>query len=152
MEIQTSRFGSITISDKEIIQFTQPILGFGRYRRYTLVEESTSSLVRWLQSIDDPDLAFLVIDPMTIVPDYEVTLHPDDLEDLGVQKEQDAQFFTLLVVSESEVRTNLKAPIVFNPGTHKAKQVVLHETDYPIRFILSNPSEGTSEADAGSHT
>lgn len=152
MEIQSSRFGSVTIPEEDVILFTQPLLGFGRHRKYVLVEEKPDSLVRWLQSLDDPDLAFLVINPLTVLPDYEITLHPDDLKDLEIQQAEEAQLLTLVTVSGNEVRTNLRAPIILNPAAHKAKQVVLQETDYPIRYSISPPEEGANQADARSHT
>ena len=151
MKLETSRFGTIEISDDKIIHFTQPILGFANHRRFVLLEDAPDSLIQWLQSSDDPDLAFLVIDPLTVVPDYEVVFHSDDLADLEIKAEGDAVLLTLVVVSEHEIRTNLKAPIIFNPAAHKAKQVVLHDSDYPVRFYIVQPEGEAATTDAGSH-
>lgn len=156
MKLATTRFGTLEIDEKKIVTFTQPILGFSDCQRYIIIEGPSSGKVWWIQSCDKPEVAFIVMDPLQVVPDYEVRLDASQVEDLRLDKAEDARLLTIVVVPEdrSKVRTNLKAPIVYNPKTNLAKQVILHDSDYPVQYPLAGAAEeapvGTS--DAGSDT
>jgi len=156
MKLATTRFGTLEIDEKKIVTFTQPILGFSDCQRYVIIEGPSSGKVWWIQSCDRPEVAFIVMDPLQVVPDYEVRLDASEVEDLHLEKAEDGRLLTIVVVPEdgSKVRTNLKAPIVYNPKTNLAKQVILHDSDYPVQYPLAGAAEeapvGTS--DAGSDT
>jgi flagellar assembly factor FliW len=152
MKVETTRFGTIQVDEKKIVRFTQPILGFSDCQRYIIIEGPGEGKIWWLQSCDKPDLAFIVMDPLQVMPDYEVRLDASEVEDLRLETAEEARLLTIVVVPEdrSKVRTNLKAPIVYNPKTNLAKQVVLHESDYPVQHYLTEAAEqapvGTADA------
>jgi len=154
MNVETTRFGSIEVSEDRLITFTQPILGFADCTRYTLIEGPGEGTINWLQSVDRPDIAFLVMDPLQVVPDYEVNLSENEVEDLELTDEKEAILLTLVVVPEDKmyVRTNLRAPIIYNPHRNIAKQVVLYDSDYPVQYYLrAEVREAEKEdTDAGS--
>ena len=152
MRVATTRFGTLEVEDKKIVSFTQPILGFSDCQKYIIIEGPGEGRIWWLQSCDKPELAFIVMDPLQIMPDYEVRLDASEVEDLRLKTAEDARLLTIVVVPEdrSKVRTNLRAPIIFNPKTNLAKQVVLHESDYPVQHFLTGAAEqapvGTADA------
>jgi len=95
----------------------------------------------WLQSVDDPELAFPVVSPFFIDENYSIKLHVSDFEDINLKEFNDVVVLTLLVVPQdvSLIRTNLRAPIIYNPIEKLAKQIVLQEEKYPIHFhIMDN--------------
>jgi len=143
MKVKTTRFGTLETDEKKIIHFTQPILGFSQCHRYILIEGPGEGKIWWLQSCDRPELAFIVMDPLQVVPDYEVRLDESEVEDLHLEKAEEACLLTIVVVPEdkSKIRTNLKAPIIYNPKTNLAKQVVLHESDYAVQHFLTAAAE-----------
>ena len=147
MELRTSRFGVLEVDPEAIITFTQPIIGFQEYRRYVQLPGPPDSLVTWLQSTDSGDLAFLMMDPRHVVPDYAVALGAHELSELAVSRVEELEVYTLVVVPENpaEVRTNLKAPIVLNPKQRLGKQVVLERSDYPIQFFLAQAKAGAQD-------
>jgi flagellar assembly factor FliW len=155
MKVETTRFGTLDVDKNKIVRFTQPILGFADCQRYIIVEGPGQGKIWWLQSCDRPELAFIVMDPLQVMPDYEVRLDASEVEDLRLERAEDARLLTIVVVPDdrSRVRTNLRAPIVYNPKTNLAKQVVLQDSDYPVQYFLTEAAEqapvGTS--DAGSH-
>lgn len=139
MQLSTTRFGMIEFEEGAIITFTQPIIGFQEYRRFLLLPGPDESPVRWLQSTERPDLAFLVMDPRQVMPGYKADIRPDELTELAVSSSAELDVYTLLVVpvDRAQVRTNLKAPIVINPIRRLAKQTILDKSDYPIQFYLA---------------
>lgn len=152
MKVETTRFGTLDVDEKKIIRFTQPVLGFSDCQRYMIIEGPSGGKVWWLQSCDRPELAFIVMDPLQVVPDYEVRLDASEVEDLRLEKAEDACLLTIVVVPEdrSKMRTNLKAPIIYNPKANLAKQIILLESDYPVQYSLTGAAEeapvGTSDA------
>jgi flagellar assembly factor FliW len=143
MKLETTRFGTLDVDPETIITFTQPILGFQEFRRYVLLPGPSDHLT-WLQSTDSPDLAFILMNPRAIVPDYTVDLRQQELSELAVASADDLDLFTLIVVPQdpSKVRTNLRAPILVNPKQRLGKQTILERSTYPIQFYLAQAKKG----------
>ncbi len=144
MHIETTRFGSLEIDDSTILTFTQPIIGFQEFRRFVLLDGTGADHVKWLQSTDAGDLAFILMDPRTVVPDYNVRLRADELIELAVASAEELDIYTLVVVPQdpTQVRTNLKAPVLINPQHRLAKQTILDKSSYPVQFPLAQAERG----------
>ncbi len=147
MQLVTSRFGAIEVDPDTIITFTQPILGFQDYRRFVLLP-GPSEYLRWLQSTEAGELAFILMNPTVVVPDYTIEMKSVELSELAVISLDDLDIYTLVVVPEdkAKVRTNLRAPILINPKLRLAKQALLDRSDYPIQFFLAQPQQGHGQA------
>jgi len=139
MQLRTTRFGTVDVADDSIITFTQPIIGFQEFRRFVLLPGPDDSAVVWLQSTESGELAFLLMNPRDVVPDYTVKLGQHELAELAVSSMGELDIYTILVVSQdiSKVRTNLKAPVLVNAKQRLGKQTVLERSDYPIQFFLA---------------
>lgn len=139
MELKTTRFGVLEIDPESVITFTQPIIGFQEYRRFVHLPGPPDSFVSWLQSVDSEELAFLLMNPTHVVPDYTVALTQHDLTELAASGLDELEVYTLVVVPEdpAKVRTNLKAPVLLNPKHRLGKQIVLEKSDYPIQYFLA---------------
>ncbi len=148
MRLETSRFGPIEVDDGAVITLTQPILGFQEFRRFLLLPGPSDSAVKWFQSVDSGDLAFILMDPRVVVPDYKVTLRRGELAELAVSREDELEVYTLVVVphDQDQVRTNLRAPVLINAKHRLAKQTILEGSDYPIQFFLAQAQRGASES------
>ena len=72
MKVYTTRFGEIEIADETIIAFPNGILGFPEQTNYALINTDDNSPLKWLQSLDDPALAFVVTNPNLFKPDYMI--------------------------------------------------------------------------------
>ena len=145
MHLETTRFGSLEIDDSAILTFTQPIIGFQEFRRFVLLDGTGADHVKWLQSVDAGDLAFILMDPRSVVPDYDIRLRADELVELAVTSTDDLEIYTLVVVPKDpkQVRTNLKAPILINPQQRLAKQTILDKSSYPVQFSLAQAGQRT---------
>ena len=130
MKVNTRLFGEIEVAEDRIITFTQGLMGFEQYTRYTLIYNSEKKgRIMWLQCLDEPQLAFTVIDPMKVVAEYNPVV--DDVESEG-------DYFLLSVVTVpsdlTKMTANLKAPIVINMNTKKACQLIVNNDNYEVRY------------------
>jgi flagellar assembly factor FliW len=153
MQLETSRFGRIEVDASAILTFTHPIIGFQEFRRFVLLPSSEGGDLWWLQSTDAGDLAFIVMDPRSVLPDYAVQLGRHELDELAVQSEEALEVYTLVVVPPdvSPIRTNLKAPILVNRAQRLAKQTILENSAYPVRFALNQAQAGAGSPQEVSH-
>ncbi len=143
MLLETTRFGSIEVDDESVITLTQPILGFQEYRRFILLPGPDGSMVKWFQSIDSGELAFILMDPRKVVADYKVDISERELSELAVESVDELDVYTLVVVphDNSKVRTNLRAPILISPKHRLGKQTILERSNYPVQFFLAQANE-----------
>ena len=140
MRAKTRFFGEIEISDDKIINFEQGIIGFPDSHNYTLLydsEKGDDSVISWLQSLDEPKLAFPVIDPLKVCPDYDPRIDEELLQPLGELTEDNLLVLVTITVPSNveEMTINLKAPIIINADLKKASQLII-EDDLPVRFKI----------------
>ena len=133
MRVVTSRFGELEVQENDIITFPRGILGFDSLKRYILLGDGEP--FGFLQSVDDPDLTFVVIDPRIIVHDYKVDVPRVEAEEIGIGEEEETAVLSIVTIPEdpNKMTANLQAPLVINCVNRQAKQLVLGEGDYSIR-------------------
>ncbi len=138
MLLKTRLFGEIQVKEEKIINFTKPILGFDNCREYIMLENESIFPTFWLQSVNNPDIAFPVVSPNIVDENYSFKLPAHELEDIQLKKIEDAIILTLMVVPESisSMRTNMRAPIIYNPVTKMAKQLILNDEKYQIHHYI----------------
>ena len=138
MRLLTSRFGETSYSAREIITFSEGILGLENLARYLILKPPESKPLLWLQSLDDPQTALPVIHPEIIVPDYPVELSDDLKRELEIKKGDQIEIFCIVHLEKDlEASTvNLLTPIVVNPYSSKAKQVIQDKKPYTSRHNL----------------
>jgi flagellar assembly factor FliW len=137
---ETSRFGRIEFDKEKILTFAEGLPGFWEAKEFILVPHSENSPLKWLQCLEIPELAFAVLDPWLLFNDYKPVFHPYDLESLEMENSSDEDLIivTILTIPEDTqgMTANLKAPIIINAKSNKAKQVVLLSDDYLIKQPL----------------
>ncbi len=121
------------------VALTEPVPGFPGYRDYVLVPADATGTLRWLQSADPQGPRFLVVPPALFVPGYAPRLPAAALAELGLATAAEAELYCLVTIPDGDVRSataNLRAPLVLDPGTGRARQVVLSDGGHPIRHPL----------------
>jgi len=96
----------------------------------------------WIQSVDDPDFAFVLTDPTNFFLDYRVV--PDGSERLTLQIEENDPCYVLSVVTvppDQNISVNLSAPILYSPKTNRAIQVILEDSQYNTKTPLPQPQK-----------
>lgn len=119
MKVETYLFGQIDVAPEKVISFPKGLVGFESNRRFTLAHEEgkygPDSFT--LQSLDDPTLAFQIIDPAALGFNYELVLSNE--ESALLQAPAPADVAVMLVLFKQEegkpsVTPNLRAPLVIN--------------------------------------
>jgi flagellar assembly factor FliW len=136
MEIETTRFGRITVDDSRVINLPRGLLGFPDYTRYALIQTSDENYFFWLQSVDEPGLAFVVTDPSIFFKDYEVPIREEAQTELELNDIAMAQVFVICNKVDEWLTGNLLGPIVVNAQNRLACQVVLTEKKWTTRQPL----------------
>ncbi len=140
MKFETSRFGALDISEKDIIKFPEGLYGFEKETEFTLLpfNPNVESPMEWMQSLKSSHLAFVVTDPYLYLPDYKLKLSEEDKN--RVELAGDDPFLTRAIVTipenYSEMTANLIAPLIINKDKGVAKQFVLTNMDYDTRHYL----------------
>ena len=140
MKLMTTRFGEVEVPDNDVLFFSFGVLGFPEVKRYVLLDHNGDTPLKWLQAVDKPVLAFPMVPATDLMEDYHITVCPDDLEAVGIESTAELQAFVILTIpngAPERSTANLKAPILMNPTTHVARQILAAE-DYPIRYPLSD--------------
>lgn len=145
MLIQTKYFGEREIEEDRTIHLPQGILGLEEYKNFAILEMPDSGRVLCLQNIDEPRIAFIVMNPWEFYPDYDILISDEELAVIGIAKVEELAVFNILTIGDGTVvTTNLLAPIVVNLKTKEAMQIVLNEDKYTTKHVLPNKLSGDS--------
>lgn len=152
MRANTRLFGEIDIEEEKIITLENGMIGLPEFQKFALIfdeeKERKTSSIMWLQSMDDPQTAFPVMQPNAVKPDYNPTVNDEVLSSLGELKEENTYVLVTLTASSDvkETSVNLKAPIVINTDTRKGCQIIV-EDDYPVKYKIYDAVKGKKKAE-----
>lgn len=138
ISFETERFGALTVAPEKVIHFVKGIPGFERQKRYILIDHDSQGLFKWLQAVDDPALAFLLVDPAVYMPGYAVPLREAELGSIGARDKNGLLILVMVTVNRTErqISLNLKGPLLFNSVSMKAVQHIIDRDDYPASYAI----------------
>lgn len=137
MLIQTKYFGEHEIDEDRSIFLPQGLLGLEEYKNYAMFEMPDSERIMCLQCIDEPLIAFIVMNPWEFYPDYDIVVSDEELAVIGIAKVEELAVFNILTIGDATAITaNLLAPIVINVKTRDAMQIVLNEDKYMTKHVI----------------
>ena len=144
MQVANEKLKDLEINPKDIIHFDEGIPGFEEYKDYVLLQEQEVPFVMTLQSVDSESPSFVVIDPYAFVQNYDPKLSKKDMEYFDTDNIDDLKILLITVIPKKleDTVVNLKSPIIINAKTNKAKQLILENTEYPIRYRLFDGNVG----------
>lgn len=142
MTVETRDFGRIELDENAVVEFRGPIFGFDGLRRYVLLsDDETGPGLLWLQSLEKPEVCFVLLDPAELGLDYAPELPAEAAEMLQLEGDPILRLVAVVPDDFKKTTVNLKSPIVMNPQNKAAAQVIL-EADYPIRMPLFEGEDG----------
>lgn len=141
MKINTRLFGEVEISDDKVIIFENGIVGFPDLKKFALIHDEDAGKgagIRFLQSLDEAGFAMPVMDPLIVKPDYDPEVDDELLAGLGDMTEHNLLVLvTVSVPSDlTKMSVNLRGPFIINIETHKACQVIVESSDFPVKFPI----------------
>ncbi|HHW26945.1 MAG TPA: flagellar assembly protein FliW [Firmicutes bacterium] len=144
MLVQTKRFGQVEIDSSRVITFPNGLIGFPEFKEYVVLDfAGGNSVLRWLQSVQEPSLGFVTLSLYDVFPDYDPEFCPSDLADLGGASPDDLVLLSVVTVPPDirKMTANLQAPLVLNPATRLGKQVIVMSPEYTTRHYVFSTLE-----------
>jgi len=140
--VRTAKFGEIDVPEDKVIHFSEGIPGFAGIRNFTILELADLRPFLYLQSLDDPPIALLIVNPFLLHPAYEFQVGDADMRDLQTEMPEEIAVYTVVTVPEnhSEATMNLMAPILIHEKKHCGKQVILLEGRHPVKHPIFGPA------------
>lgn len=138
MEVNTRDFGIVTVDDDAVYEFDEGLYGFEDAKRFAIFEKAIEDVsFLYLQATDSIVPCFLVFEPWDLHRDYNPILTKEDLELCRVDSIDDLIFLVIASVPDmvAELSINIKSPVVLNPKTRKARQVILQNPEYTVRYF-----------------
>ena len=121
-----------------LVRMPLGILGFEQIKSYVLLANPDEKPFAWLRVADNNSLAFVVIDPFVVMPDYAPNIPEADVEFLELKDPGDALLLGIVTIhGQNRATMNLKGPVVINRHTHTGKQVIIaNAADYSVQHPL----------------
>lgn len=144
MNINTKYFGPMEINSEEIIFISEGLFGFESQKQFIIIRfYDDDDTLLCLQSIEEQQLAFIVMNPFRPFPSYAPTLLNSELKSLDATASTDLCYYVIAVVREDfkDSTVNLKCPVVVNPENKKARQIILENGDYSMRQVIVSVQE-----------
>ena len=146
MKIGTRKFGEIQIDEKKILSMPEGLPGFPGFEKFVMLEDPKTLPFCWFQSVEEPNLALVIMDPKIFKPDYNIGLEKI-IRDFGWEeiKGEDVLVYVVVnIIGENENRqitANLMGPLVINSKSNQAVQVVISDSDYPCQYNILEPEK-----------
>ena len=144
MDIETSRFGKITVNEEKLFNFVLPVVGFDELTRFVLLEHSNDSMFKWLQSVENPLLAFPIVSCANLSMDYVIDLPDSAVEALQIESVDDLLVMNIASIPSSDpsgATINLLAPLIFNVKNKLAGQIILSGSGYEVSCPIFEKGE-----------
>lgn len=151
MKLTTRVFGEVEVEDSKIINFPNGIIGFPDLKRFTLMHDLDSEgtkTIMWLQSLDEPEFALPVMDPLIVCPDYKPMIDRNGVAELGELDDQEILVLVTVTVPHdlTKMTVNLMGPIIINTKDMKASQNIVDNDEYPVKFPIYDILKKNKEA------
>ena len=138
-KVNTSRFGEIEVDEKKIVHFKNGIPAFEDEHEFIILPYEEESPYYFMQSLQSPDLAFLLTIPFLFFPEYTFEIDDESVKELDIKNQESVFYYSMVTIPNGSIRymtANLVAPIVLNADNMQAKQVVLEKSFYTTKHRL----------------
>ena len=138
MKVNTTRFGTLDVPEDQVITLVDGLLGFAESTRFTLIADEVGEPFKWIQCLDQPSLAFVVIDPGPVLSEYHFSVKKDQIKAIETDQVEDLQVYVIVTMAADilDVTVNLQGPIVVNKKNRLGVQLVLSDPKFNTRHAL----------------
>ncbi len=153
MNVATERFGVIDVPRKDVFELSTPLLGIPDTTSFFFMQEESIAPFFWIQSVDDPEMTLIVVEPHHFFRHYSPRLQLSDLKDVGASHPGEVRIFAIVVLPDdmSKMTANLRRPLIVNFRTGKMKQVrrSFREYSFEESIVEGIKRSETARADVG---
>ena len=134
MQVQTKTMGTVEIADEQCITLPFGLFGFEDYHDFALIDCKLKPFI-WLQSLEDHNLAFLLIDPFLVRDDYEADVDDKELLKIGIDDPSKVLVLCIVTVPNdgSPVTANLRGPLIINKRNRQCMQAILNDSAWTTK-------------------
>lgn len=144
MKISTTRFGEVEVNEDAIFKFVLPMIGYENEDKFILIDHSKNSPFKWLQSVNSPQLAFVMTSAIYFEFEYVIDIPDSAVEKLQIDSTEDILVMNIAVIPNSNpraARVNLLAPVILNTAKRTAGQIILSGSGYDVNFPIFKDNE-----------
>ncbi len=132
-----TRFGEVEYDPENLLHFPAGLIGLPNLRHFIVMPNKKQGPLFWIQSVDDPDIAFVLTDPTNFFLDYQLVPETSERQSLHLEENDDCFILTVVTVPpDQKITLNLAAPILFAPKTNRAIQVIIENSNYSSKTPL----------------
>jgi flagellar assembly factor FliW len=137
MTVETKPFGTIDIDERQRLLFPFGLFGFEALRDFALLDSAQPPFY-WLQSLEEPEIAFVLIEPAFFRPDYSPEIPRDDLEEIGISGVHESIVFAVVTIPDDQSRmsANLQGPILINRRGHIGRQSISINPNWHVKHYI----------------
>ncbi|MCH8074293.1 MAG: flagellar assembly protein FliW [SAR324 cluster bacterium] len=149
MKVNTTRFGTIDVDEDQVVTLTEGMLGFSECGRFVMMDDEIGDPFMWMQSLEIPSLAFVVIDPAVILPSYHFSVKKEQIKGLETEDINELQVHVIVTMAANilDVTVNLQGPLVVNKEKRIGTQIVLNDPNFSTRHpLFTDQPETETEA------
>jgi len=146
MKFFSNQLGELDFEDDQIILFNEGLLGFEHLTKFLLVNLEETLPVEWLVSLEEGMIAFPIINPVNIVPDYTIQLEKENTLEGFLKSPESNVVYNIVNFSNNDPTINLRGPIIINEKEKCGKQMVLNDDRYPFQHRISEQSSDLETA------
>ncbi len=138
MKFVTTRFGEIDFKETEVLNFPKGIMGFSQLARYVILDRKDFTPFKWIQSVEDPNVTFVILDPVQFFPNFKLEINEKELEELNYTNSRDLVVYVIVNIPHdvSLSSADLLGPLVINQKKRLGKQAVMPESPYTTKHYL----------------
>ena len=147
--LDTTRFGTVGYTNEDVVVFEDGLIGFPEHRHFLLLSHKPESPFRWLQNIEEPQVAFLLADPSEWVPTYNPIMSDSQAESLHMTDTTPRLLYVTVTIppgSPAQMTVNLMGPIVINLSERLATQLVLQDETYTTKHRVFPQADRVGDA------
>lgn len=141
--ILTKHIGKLDYTEDSLLMFSSGIAGFETYRSFVFFHKPDTEPLVFMQSLDDPELCFILLPILVIDSGYRLEMSQDEMEEIGLPLDRQPRigqdvFCAALICAGSIAppTANLMAPVVVNLSNRMGVQVIQSGSGYSHQHPL----------------
>lgn len=149
MKINTTRFGEVEVNENLIFNFVSPIIGYNELKKYALIEHDENSCFKWLQSMENPEVAFPVTSAGYFNIEYNFEIQDEEAAIIDLKSVEDLIVLNIASIPNNNPKgttINLRAPIITNISNLKSMQIILSDETLNIRHPIFKDATPNKES------
>ena len=139
IKIKTDRFGEMEFPESSVVKVAGGLIGLAGQENFVIIQHQDNTPFYWLQSVDEPELALVMVNPLLFKEDYDPPIPLSVHQELDIQNAGEISIFVIVTIPAGNpqgMTANLLGPLVVNPRSRQARQLVLDDRIYSHRFQI----------------